>query len=325
MLTMCGVIGGLLLGTGIAGGLMPQRGPAAAGGGATFFTNQAAFDQALQAASKTSKALWNFKPTNAIPGNIFEVEDPLDIISHPVLAPGIWDNPDGTTAWPPELDNVRFVGGDGGVQVPPAEPGPGLYFATTGFNGLDNDVLGVDWFSEFGGTFNILSGPPAGDNHTAMALDIVSLPGFNFPTPVYHVTVYDDSEQEIGKFIQGAGKSEKLFLGIVAGGEQLIGRVEVFDESGGAPGVSSIEVYLVTPPNCPWDCGIPIDSDVGIVDFLAVLTQWGMVGTPCDFDGGGVGITDFLKLLASWGPCQDPGPGMASDGKRRHGVMTDVH
>ena len=53
---------------------------------------------------------------------------------------------------------------------------------------------------------------------------------------------------------------------------------------------------------CPWDCGDG-DGNVGIVDFLALLSQWGMTGTSCDFDGGGVGITDFLELLANWGPC----------------------
>jgi hypothetical protein len=54
---------------------------------------------------------------------------------------------------------------------------------------------------------------------------------------------------------------------------------------------------------CPWDCGGDNDNNVGIVDFLALLAQWGDPG-PCDFDGDGeVGITDFLELLANWGPC----------------------
>ena len=53
---------------------------------------------------------------------------------------------------------------------------------------------------------------------------------------------------------------------------------------------------------CPWDCGGDNDGDVGIVDFLALLGQWGNPGS-CDFDGGGVGITDFLELLANWGAC----------------------
>ena len=52
---------------------------------------------------------------------------------------------------------------------------------------------------------------------------------------------------------------------------------------------------------CPWDCDNS-DGDVGIVDFLALLGQWGGPGA-CDFDGGGVGITDFLALLGNWGPC----------------------
>ncbi len=56
------------------------------------------------------------------------------------------------------------------------------------------------------------------------------------------------------------------------------------------------------PMTCPWDCGGDNDDAVGIVDFLALLAQWGGPGS-CDFDGGGVGIVDFLKLLANWGPC----------------------
>ena len=53
---------------------------------------------------------------------------------------------------------------------------------------------------------------------------------------------------------------------------------------------------------CPWNCGGDNDGNVGIVDFLALLSQWGSPGS-CDFDGGGVGIVDFLALLANWGPC----------------------
>ena len=58
-------------------------------------------------------------------------------------------------------------------------------------------------------------------------------------------------------------------------------------------------------PTCTWDCGAPADGEVGIVDFLTLLAQWGVDGS-CDFDGGTVGITDFLELLAHWGPCPTP-------------------
>ena len=67
-------------------------------------------------------------------------------------------------------------------------------------------------------------------------------------------------------------------------------------------------VLVATPAGCEapckWDCGDG-DGTVGIVDFLALLGQWGQNDTSCDFDGGGVDIVDFLKLLSNWGPCPD--------------------
>ena len=59
---------------------------------------------------------------------------------------------------------------------------------------------------------------------------------------------------------------------------------------------------LVLP--CPWDCADG-DGTVGIVDFLALLAQWGQIGASCDFGLGapGVGIDEFLAVLANWGPC----------------------
>ncbi len=63
-------------------------------------------------------------------------------------------------------------------------------------------------------------------------------------------------------------------------------------------------VIEFTPPPCPWDCGDG-DGIVGIVDFLALLGQWGAVGTSCDLGLGlpGVGIEEFLDLLGHWGDC----------------------
>ena len=67
-------------------------------------------------------------------------------------------------------------------------------------------------------------------------------------------------------------------------------------------GSGTIVGFDVCP--CPWNCGGDNDGHVGIVDFLALLSQWGLTGTSCDIDGSGaVGIADFLSLLAAWGPC----------------------
>jgi hypothetical protein len=47
------------------------------------------------------------------------------------------------------------------------------------------------------------------------------------------------------------------------------------------------------------------DGEVGINDFLWLLSDWGPCGDcPSDLDADGmVGVVDFLKLLARWGPC----------------------
>jgi hypothetical protein len=62
------------------------------------------------------------------------------------------------------------------------------------------------------------------------------------------------------------------------------------------------DVFIGFEP-CPWDCEDPPDGTVDVGDFLALVSQWGNVGSACDVDGGGVSVTDFLALLAHWGPC----------------------
>jgi hypothetical protein len=56
---------------------------------------------------------------------------------------------------------------------------------------------------------------------------------------------------------------------------------------------------------CPWDCGGDNDGAIGIVDLLALLSQWGLTAGSCDFGAGsaGVGISELLVMLGRWGPC----------------------
>ncbi len=86
-----------------------------------------------------------------------------------------------------------------------------------------------------------------------------------------------------------------------ADGNAISGTIPMEYISNGFTEQSVVTFHHTLDPPCPWDCGDG-DGKVGVVDFLALLTDWGLV-TPCDFDGGGIGNTDFLELLFNWGPC----------------------
>jgi hypothetical protein len=54
---------------------------------------------------------------------------------------------------------------------------------------------------------------------------------------------------------------------------------------------------------------LDVDGEVGIVDFLLLLSAWGACPAPCppacgaDLDGNcAVDVVDFLALLSAWGP-----------------------
>jgi len=67
------------------------------------------------------------------------------------------------------------------------------------------------------------------------------------------------------------------------------------------PGVGLVNLDNDGPPPCPAD--INGDGVVDVLDFLALLADWGG-GGPADVDGDGVvGILDFLAILAAWGAC----------------------
>ncbi len=70
------------------------------------------------------------------------------------------------------------------------------------------------------------------------------------------------------------------------------------------PDQHPILVIEFAPPPCPGDCGKK-DGTVDIVDFLALLGEWGKAGGECDLGlgGPGVGMEEFNALLGNWGEC----------------------
>ena len=74
--------------------------------------------------------------------------------------------------------------------------------------------------------------------------------------------------------------------------------------AGGRNGlVTCISGGLAVAPPCPADCADPLDGMVNILDFIAMVDQWGDAGS-CDVDGSGlVNILDYIQMVDLWGPC----------------------
>ncbi len=157
--------------------------------GVNFFTDPAIFFDALANANKAEKFSWDFKPDFLQPGTVVKIACPLNINTHPVNAPGVWFG-DAGNLWPPEVDNVTFWANHN--PQGPFTPAQSLTYYK-----ISNNALVAQNVAGGQTSFDIFSGPPAGDNHTAFALELVSIGPL---PPLFHVTVYDKQDLEIGKF-----------------------------------------------------------------------------------------------------------------------------
>jgi hypothetical protein len=99
----------------------------------------------------------------------------------------------------------------------------------------------------------------------------------------------------------GCGSTSELALIVIEGLQYLV-RVGSPDAATEGEGTLTVSCEPIGQP-CPWDCGNPSDGMVDVVDFLALLAQWGQAGTSCDVNGGGVDVTDFLEIVGNWGAC----------------------
>jgi hypothetical protein len=145
------------------------------------------------------------------------------------------------------------------------------------------------------------------ENHTGIGFDVLDPVGLF----VVHVTVFDENNVEIAREALPV-TGDKTFFGIWC--PVTIGRINIAgsDQSGGngAELVDNIQMWMepAQVPVCPCDCAVPRDKVVSVIDFLALLAQWGRPG-PCDCaqpPDGVVSVIDFLALLAGWGPCPTP-------------------
>ena len=254
--------------------------------GVSFFLDPDEFESAVAEAGMVLKGIEDFSEMNLPPGSVAAMDDPLDANTDNKY----WDPGD-------IIDNLTFQSNldVGGVNGPNPSIENGLALFTTGFIGATHNGVVSNTFVD---SFDILSGIPNPDNHSAMSFNLVSLLG----TDTVDVTVWDEKENLLG-FATGvpAPVAGGGFLGIVALPGSVIGRVNIYDPTHGAEGVYEVAAYVSGP--CPWD--LDGTGSVGASDLLSLLASWGPCkGCPADFDGNGtVGASDLLTLLVNWGPC----------------------
>jgi hypothetical protein len=267
----------------------------------TVFLDQAAFEAFNMDHGKVMKGLEDLEPP------ISDLPDNQMAVLSPTLEGNV-PNVDPATGWglPNGLLNKNLILQTNPISPNAPDPFPGLEMALIGRNffGANNPpsvAVGPNWWDE---SLDLIFDP--GENHTGIGFD-VSAP-LPLGTNTCYIAVFDKNNVEIAKEIVSVS-DVPTFFGIWC--EQTIGRINVAAvdqaELGAGELVDNIQMWMEgQEPTCPWDCGVPHNKMVDIIDFLALLGEWGAVDTPCDFDGGGVGITDFLKLLGAWGLCPPP-------------------
>ncbi len=161
---------------------------------------------------------------------------------------------------------------------------------------------------QFGGTFGLTK--ISGDTFEISNIDwIVSLLSEIHITGagVYTVGTNGDGEpvqsMTLELFVDGAGPLT-FASGLIAGGDlDFPPQINIpLSDGFGCPGVR-ITVDAGPGSSSPADVAPqPGDGVVGILDFLAVLGDWGLPGPRLtDIDGSGtVGIGDLLIVLAEW-------------------------
>ncbi|MHC4480967.1 MAG: hypothetical protein ACYS1C_08390, partial [Planctomycetota bacterium] len=270
------------------------------------FLDQAAFEDYCMQHGKLLKGIETFEESNVPDGAGAKVALPAPLQGNvPNVEPASGLGfPNGLTEKNLIIQDNVFLGPNPPFPAPSGSP-TALYVLGTGppYN-ANSKKVGEDLFNSvppINASLDLIFTEP---NHTGVGFELSRFG--DFPIAGWHISVYDKADVEIGKFFvppPPGPEPTKSFWGIWC--DVSIGRINIWDEASPAPdAIDNIQMWMEPgqEPTCPWDCAIPHNKTVDIVDFLALLGTWGLVGVPCDFDGGGVSITDFLKMLAMWGP-----------------------
>ena len=257
-----------------------------------FFFDQAEFEAAVEAAGMILKGVEDADWPGVPACSVTVTNDPIDVNGN---EPG-WYGPGDIT------DNLSFQSNVLGcaADVPAPAGDNAMVLFTVGLVGAADDGLATNFFAN---SFDILSGVPNPENHTAMSMIIITALGGS----TVEVTVFDKDNVNLGT-VTGVPApftftSSGGFFGIIMPPGVTIGRVNICDLNLGVEGVFEVTVYVSA---CPAD--FDNSGDVGVKDLLMLLGAWGPCppkgDCPADFDNSSdVGVKDLLVLLGAWGPC----------------------
>jgi hypothetical protein len=231
-------------------GLKPVPG---AGGHLHFFLDPGAFDTAVTVAGRVSAAAWDFAPHSLGPAEGAGLVVPQDIVTHVDNLVDPWtDTGTGADLWPGAVDSVQFVSNldpHGDLTIGADET---LVFATAGYHqDITDDFIGE---TTLAGSFDIVSGAPANEDHSAIGLELLVSAGPGVGPGVVplavRVAVYDEQDAQLGELVLNTFNGVKEFVGIVAGERQAIGRVDIWSPADASEGISSIDLYQTLRLRC---------------------------------------------------------------------------
>ncbi|MHC4966216.1 MAG: YncE family protein, partial [Planctomycetota bacterium] len=225
-----------------------------AGGHVYFFVDPDDFETAVTVAQRVSEAAWDFTPHAFGPAAGAGLVVPQDIVTHLDNLLDPWTDPGtGADLWPGTVDSVRFVSNltpQGDLTIGADDT---VFFASAGYHqDITDDFIGEGTLLD--GSFGIVSGPPANDDHSAIGLEVLVTvgPGVapGLVPVVVRVAVYDEQEAQIGEVVLDTFNGVKEFVGVLTTGDQVIGRVDIWCPGGATEGISSIALYRTPASRC---------------------------------------------------------------------------
>lgn len=217
--------------------------------GVTFFGSQSQFEAAAQNAGKFMKGMEDFEESTLGPNSIVAMDDPLDASTN-----NDWFNPGDIE---PNLRLQSNLNGENSTQLNPRGANA-LALQSAGFAGTVSANVVANFFVD---ALDLIFLNP---DKTAVGFNTIN---FANPSSTLRVDVYNTANILIGSTVVASDPAGTNFLGMLAPGGQFIGRVNLFDLSGGAEGADNIQMWNAVP-----EPGTFVALGLGLA-FLAALRR----------------------------------------------------